>query len=155
MVRYHRLHDLLSAIEAATLTDVPHASVQRPVGLVVAVAGSGLVALAVLALAIASLAAGHGEFSGGVGIALLVYGAIILAATWALWRGSLLGRGPVIATALLNLIAAVTFTPGAPWVWAVVLLAGATVVGAALPSTSRDLRIRRRAEPQPTDEPGN
>ena len=83
-----------------------------------------------------------------------VYGLIILAATWALWQRSLLGRGPVAATALLNLIAAASFTPAAPSLWLVVLLTAATVVAAALPSTSRALHLRRRAEPQQPDEPG-
>jgi len=138
----------------ARLAGVSRATLERPAGLLVAVAGSGLVGLAILALAIASLAAGHGEFSGAVGIALVVYGLLILAATWALWRGSLFGRGPVIATALLNLIAAASFTPGAPWAWLVVLVAAATVVAAALPSTSRALHLSGRAGLQRTDEPG-
>ena len=130
------------------------AALERPVGLVIAVAGSGIVGLAILGLAIASMAAGHGEFSGAVGIALVVYGLIILAATWALWQRSLLGRGPVAATALLNLIAAASFTPAAPSLWLVVLLTAATVVAAALPSTSRALHLRRRDEPQQQEEPG-
>ncbi|MFZ0531057.1 MAG: hypothetical protein WAL91_11050, partial [Propionicimonas sp.] len=120
---------------------------QRPLGLVVAVAGSGVVGLALIGLAVASLASGHGDFSGGVGVALLVYGALILAAAWALWRGSVLGRGPVVATGLLNLIAAISFTATAPWAWAVAIVSAATVVGAALPSTSRALRLSRDAAP--------
>ena len=62
--------------------------------------------------------------------------------------------GTVIATALLNLIAAASFTPAAPSLWLVVLLTAATVVAAALPSTSRALHLRRRAEPRQPDEPG-
>ena len=78
------------------------AALERPVGLLIAAAGSGIVGLAILGLAVASLASGHGEFSGAVGIALVVYALIILAATWALWQRSLLGRGPVAATALMK-----------------------------------------------------
>jgi hypothetical protein len=109
---------------------------------VVAATGSLLVGLALIALAVASLAAGHGGFSGGVGIALIVYGVAMGAGAFALWKGSVLGRGPVIAMALLNLVAGYTFTASAPWVWLLVAVSAATVVGAALPSTSRALHLR-------------
>jgi hypothetical protein len=109
--------------------------------LVVAAAGSLLVGLALIGLAAASLAAGHGSFSGGVGIALIVYGVAMVAGAFALWKRSILGRGPVIAMALLNLVAGYTFTASAPWVWLLVAVSAATVVGAALPSTSSALHV--------------
>ena len=115
---------------------------RRPPGLVVAATGSLLVGLALIALAAASLAAGHGSFSGGVGIALVVYGLAMTGSAFALWKGSILGRGPVIAMALLNLVAGYTFTASAPWVWLLVAVSAATVVGAALPSTSTALHLR-------------
>jgi hypothetical protein len=108
----------------------------------VAATGSLLVGLALIVLAAASLAAGHGGFSGGVGIALVVYGVAMVGGAIALWKGSILGRGPVIAMALLNLVAGYTFTASAPWVWLLVAVSAATVVGAALPSTSSALRLR-------------
>ena len=107
----------------------------------VATAGSLLVGLALIGLAAASLAAGHGNFSGGVGIALIVYGLGMVGSAYALWRGSILGRGPIVAMALLNLVAGYTFTPSAPWVWLLVVVSAATLVAAALPSTSRNLRV--------------
>jgi hypothetical protein len=113
---------------------------------VVAAGGAALVGLLLIGLAAASLAAGHGGFSGGVGLALIAYGAGMLAAAWALWRLNLLGRGPVVATAALNAVAGYTFTPSAPWVWLLVVVSVGTVVAAALPSTSRALHLRRRAE---------
>ncbi|HEY3338352.1 MAG TPA: hypothetical protein VGK18_07600 [Propionicimonas sp.] len=121
---------------------MPDPTRRRPPGLVVAATGSLLVGLALIALAVASLAAGHGGFSGGVGIALIVYGVAMGAGAFALWKGSVLGRGPVIAMALLNLVAGYTFTASAPWVWLLVAVSAATVVGAALPSTSRALHLR-------------
>ena len=121
----------------------------------VAVAGSALTAVAIVGLAVAALVSGHGEFSGGVGFALLVYAAGILGATWALWRGHLLGRGPVLACALLNAIAGYTFTGDAPWMWLFVLISVATVVAAALPSTSRQLGFSRRGGRPSTDEQGS
>jgi hypothetical protein len=61
----------------------------------------------------------------------------------ALWKGSIFGRGPVVAMALLNLVAGYTFTESAPWVWLIVAVSAATVVAAALPSTSRSLHLPR------------
>jgi hypothetical protein len=109
---------------------------------VVAAAGSLLVGLALIALAVASLAAGHGGFSGGVGIALIVYGVAMAGGALALWRGNIFGRGPVVALALLNVVAGYTFTESAPWVWLLVAVSAVTVVGASLPSTSRALQAR-------------
>jgi hypothetical protein len=128
---------------AATLAPVPDLNRRRTPGLVVAATGALLVGLALIALAAASLGAGHGGFSGGVGIALILYGVAMAAGAVALWKGSIFGRGPVIATALLNVVAGYTFTESAPWVWLIVAVSAATVVAAALPSTSRALRRRR------------
>lgn len=108
----------------------------------VAATGSLLVGIALIALAAASLAAGHGSFSGGVGIALIVYGFAMAGGAFALWKGSIFGRGPVIAMALLNLVAGYTNTQSAPWVWLLVAVSAATVVAAALPSTSQALHLR-------------
>jgi hypothetical protein len=127
---------------AATLAPVPEVKRERPPGLLVAVTGSLLVGVALIVLAAASLAAGHGGFSGGVGIALIVYGVAMVGSAVALWKGSILGRGPVIAMALLNVAAGYTFTASAPWVWLLVAVSVATVVAAALPSTSRALHLR-------------
>ncbi len=128
---------------ATTLAPVPDPTRRRPPGLVVAATGSLLVGLALIGLAAASLAAGHGSFSGGVGIALIVYGVGMAGGAFALWKGSIFGRGPVVAMALLNLVAGYTNTQSAPWVWLLVAVSAATVVAAALPSTSRALHLRR------------
>jgi hypothetical protein len=111
--------------------------------LLVAAIGSVLVGLLLIGLATASLAAGHGGFSGGVGVALIVYGVGMIAGGWGLWHGSIFGRGPVVATALLNLVAGYSFTATAPWVWLLVVVSAVTVVAAALPSTSRALHLRQ------------
>ena len=128
---------------AATLAPVPDPNSRRPPGLVVAAAGSLLVGIALIALAAASLSVGHGSFSGGVGIALVIYGLAMAGGAVALWKGSIFGRGPVVAMSLLNLVASYTFTETAPWVWLIVAVSAATVVAAALPGTSRALRLGR------------
>lgn len=130
-------------VSPASLAGMPDPFHNRPPGVVVAVAGTAAVAVALIGLAVASLVAGHGGFSNGVAIFLLGYGAIMLAAATALWRLSVFGRGPVVALALLNLISAVSFTGDAPWVWLVVLVSAVTLVAGALPSTSRALHLRR------------
>ena len=76
-------------------------------------------------------------------MALIGYGAAMILGAWALWRGSLFGRGPVMAMALVNLVAGYTFTGTAPWVWLLVVVSAVTVVAAALPGTSRALRLGR------------
>lgn len=91
-----------------TLAVVPHPDSQRPVGAVVAAAGSLVTGLALIGLAGAALSAGHGEFSGGVAVALIVYGAAMVAGAWGLWQLSVFGRGPIVAMALFNLIAGYT-----------------------------------------------
>jgi hypothetical protein len=110
---------------------------------VVAVAGTAVVALALIGLAVASLVAGHGGFSSGVAVFLLGYGTIMLAAATALWRLSVFGRGPVVALALINLISAASFTGDAPWAWVLVAISAVTLAAGALPSTSRALHLRR------------
>jgi hypothetical protein len=142
---------------AATLAPVPDPNSRRPPGLLVAAIGSLLVGVALIALAAASLGAGHGDFSGGVGIALIVYGVAMVGGSLALWKGSVFGRGPVIAMALLNLVAGYTNTQSAPLVWLIVAVSAATVVGAALPSTSRALhrhRVSSGDEPPQKADPG-
>lgn len=142
---------------AATLAPVPDPNRRRPLGLVVAATGSLLVGIALIALAAASLSAGHGGFSGGVGIALIIYGLAMAGGAYALWKGSIFGRGPVVAMALLNLVAGYTFTQSAPWVWLIVAVSAATVVAAALPGTSRALhlgRVSSGGEPPQKDDPG-
>jgi len=144
-------------VSATTLAHVSDPASHRPAGLLVAAGGSLLVGVLLIGLAVAALAVGHGAFSGGVGVALIVYGVAMIAGAVALWRGSIFGRGPVIALALINLVAAYTFTDSAPWVWLLVAISGITVVAAALPSTSSALHLRRvssTVEPPPTVDQG-
>lgn len=110
--------------------------------MIVAVAGAALAAAALLALAVASLASGHGQFSGGVALFLAGYAVVMGVAAWGLWRLSVLGRGPVVALSLINVIAGYTFTGSAPWVWLFVAVSAATVVAGSLPATSRALHLR-------------
>lgn len=112
----------------------------RNPALIAAAGGSLAVGTLLMVLAMAALAAGHGEFSGGVGAVLLVYGLAVAAAGVWLGRGSLFARGPVLALGLLNLAVAASYAGDVPWAWLVVAAAAVSVVGAALPATTRALR---------------
>ncbi len=129
----------------------------RSVGTIVACAGAVASGLLVLGFAIASLVSGHGTFSGAIAGWLGVYGLVCIAAAWALWRGHLLGRGPVLTLSALNVIVAYTMTPSAPLAWIVVVVAAVTLVAVALPSTARGLEwpVRPADEPRQKQTPGS
>lgn len=60
-------------------------------------------------MAALSLAAGHGAFSGGVAIALVLWGLVVGACGIFLWRGARWARGPVVAAALLHVFSFAQF----------------------------------------------
>ena len=105
---------------------------RRPLGVVAASLGAVVVALVLISIGVVSTTAGHGAFSGAVGIFLVLYGLFIIVAGWALWRGSLLARGPVLATGVLNLIVAVSLAGSAIQSW---LLAGVAGTGVSVGGT--------------------
>lgn len=139
-------------------TDVPRLE-PRPRGLIAAAIGSVVMGLVVVGFAIASMLAGHGTFSGAIGGWLAVYGLVGVVAGVALWRRSLLGRGPALIEAALNLVVAFTMVQAAPLAAIVIVLAAITLVAVALPSTTAVLhwpsRLRRSDEPPETAQPGN
>ncbi len=125
----------------------------------IAAVGSAVMGLIVIGFAIASMLAGHGVFSGAIGGWLLVYGLVGVVAGVALWRRSLLGRGPVLMLAALNLVVAFTMVQAAPLAAIMIVLAAVTLVAVVLPSTTAVLhwpaRFRRSDEPPATEQPGN
>ena len=125
----------------------------------IAAVGSAVMGLIVIGFAIASMLAGHGVFSGAIGGWLLVYGLVGVVAGVALWRRSLLGRGPVLMLAALNLVVAFTMGQAAPLAAIMIVLAAVTLVAVVLPSTTAVLhwpaRFRRSDEPPATEQPGN
>lgn len=130
----------------------------RPRGLIVASVGSVLLGLVVIGFSIASIFSGHGTFSGAIGGWLALYGAVGVASGVALWRRSLLGRGPALVEAALNLVVAFTMAQAAPLAWIVIVLAAITLVAVVLPSTTAVLRwprLRRAAEPPAKEHPGS
>ena len=113
-------------------------------------AGSVLLGLIVIGFSIASILAGHGTFSGAIGGWLALYGLVGVVSGVALWRRSLLGRGPALVEAALNLVVAFTMAQAAPLAWIVIVLAAITLGAGVLPSTTAVLRWpARRKAPEP------
>lgn len=121
--------------------------------------------LIVIGLSIAAIRSGHGSFSGAIGGWLALYGLVGVASGVALWRRSLLGRGPALVEAALNLVVAGTMAQAAPLAWIMLGLAAITLVAVVLPSTTAGLRwptrrksrgpFRRSGEPPERENPGS
>jgi hypothetical protein len=120
------------------------APVTRPVPLSVAAALTGLFALVTIVLGVGSALQFHGRFSAGVGIMLVLYGALLGWIAYAAWRQKYYVRGALLASALLNLAVAVSSLSSNVPLWGVITLLSAVIVGCAvLPSTSQALRRSR------------
>lgn len=115
---------------------------RRPWPLLVAAAGTAAAAALTLVLAALSLAGGHGLFSAGVAVMLVIWGAAALAAARGLWSRRLWARGPATMIALVHAFGFGEFAlNNQPLAWAAVGLAGATLVALVLPATTRALGL--------------
>ena len=81
----------------------------RPLGLTVAAVTTILFGLFFLGMAGLSLASGHGAFSGGVALALVLWGLLVGGVGVALLRGARWAMGPVVAAALLHVFSFAQF----------------------------------------------
>lgn len=116
----------------------------RPVPLSVAAGLTGLFSLVTIVLGIGSILQFHGRFSAGVGIMLLMYGALLGWIAYAAWRRKFYVRGALLASALLNLGVAVSSLSSNVPLWSVITVLSAVIVGCAvLPSTTQALRRSR------------
>lgn len=122
---------------------VPRPDFTRPPGLVVAVVATVALTVFFVAMAVLSLSAGHGSFSGGVAFALILWALLVGGAGILLWRGHGWARGPVIAAGLLHVLAFGQFALNTPWAVLGAAAGLAAVVGAALPSTRGALSVGR------------
>ena len=116
---------------------MPETSFTRAPGLVAAgVASLALTAFFVV-LAMLSLSSGHGAFSGGVALALMLWGVLVGAGSVLLLRGARWARGPVIAAGLLHAFAFGQFAlNNAPLAWLGAAAGVAAVVGLVLPAST-------------------
>lgn len=81
----------------------PRRSLFQPPSLGIAVLGTGLAAAALLGIAIASIAARFATFGVGIGIVLLIYGALVGLGAWLGYARVGIARGLMVAPALLHL----------------------------------------------------
>ncbi len=118
--------------------------VPRPVPLTVASILTGVFALVVVGLGIGSSVQSHGRFSIGVGIMLLLYGALLGWIAFTTWRQRFYIRGALVGSALLNLAVAVSSLPSNVALWSVVAVLSAVIAGCGvLPSTGVALKRAR------------
>lgn len=113
---------------------VPRTS-SRPPGLTVAALSTLALAAFFVVMAVLSLASGHGAFSTGVALALLLWAVVTAGVGVALWRGARWARGPVVAAGLLHVFAFGQFVPSAPWAALGALAGLAATVGPVLPAS--------------------
>lgn len=114
----------------------------RPVALLVAAGGTAVAAVLTLALAALSLAGGHGVFSAGVAVMLVIWAAAALAAARGLWARRVWSRGPATMIALVHTFGFGEFAlNNQPLAWLAVVVAAATLVALVLPVTARSLGL--------------
>jgi len=116
----------------------------RPLPLAVAAVLTGVFALVVVGLAIGSAVQSHGRFSIGVGVMLLLYGALLAWIAIAAWRLRFYIRGALVGSALLNLAVALSSWSSNIPVWSAVAVLSAVIAGCGvLPSTTLALKRAR------------
>ncbi|MBI4899393.1 MAG: hypothetical protein HY829_02830 [Actinobacteria bacterium] len=117
---------------------------RRPLPLTVAAILTGLFALVVVGVAVGSAVQPHGQFSLGVGVMLLLYGALLGWVAWTTWRQRFYLRGALVGSALLNLAVAVSSLASNVALWSVVAVLSAVIaVCGVLPSTNQALTTAR------------
>lgn len=90
---------------------------------------TAVVGVAVLAVAVGSLAQRHGVFSAGVGAMLVLYGLLLVILAGLALRGAGVVTGMLVAAAVLHVMVSVSLAVnGAPWLWAALPVLLATVV---------------------------
>jgi len=118
--------------------------VSRPVPLTIAAGLTGVFTLVAIGLAIGSAIQPHGRFSIGVGVMLLLYGALLGWIATATWRLRFYIRGALVASALLNLAVSLSSLSSNIALWSVVGVLSAIIAGCGvLPSTTQALKRAR------------
>lgn len=113
---------------------MPETPPSRPLGLTVAIVTTIAFGVFFLVMAALSLSSGHGAFSGGVAIALILWGLIVGVCGVFLARGAKWARGPVVAAALLHVFSFAQFSmDGSPLALIGAIAALAILVGVLHP----------------------
>lgn len=116
----------------------------RPAALGIAVTGTALSCLALVGMGVASIVSRWATFGWGIGIVLIIYGALVGAGAWLGARRVPLARGMMVAPALLHLATAGSLATSEDIPQRIGALVAAAffvaiVVAALLPSTRKAL----------------
>lgn len=124
-------------------------------GVIVAAAAGMALGLVFLVFAGISAASGHGVFSLQIGLLLTAYGLLLIGSATGVWLRRMWARGALVAFNLMAGFGFGEYLKDSPWMWLLVALCLAAVVGAVLPSTTRWLQrqVRSTDQPQQRDEP--
>jgi len=126
----------------------------RPWGLIMAAASAATLGLVFVVFAAISAAGGHGIFSLQIGLLLAAYGLLLIASAVGVWQRRMWARGPLAAFSLMAGFGFGEYLKDQAWMWLLVLLALAAVVGVVLPSTTGALqRAKPSEQPQPPAAP--
>lgn len=109
----------------------------RPRSVVVAAGSTVALVVFTVGVAVLSLVSGHGVFSVGIAVALVVWAVLGSASTWLLWSRSGWARGPIVAIGAVHAFAYGQFGLTQAWAWVGSALAVATVVAVLWPTTTR------------------
>ena len=113
-------------------------------------AATAVLGVVFLAFAGISAAGGHGLFSFQIGFLLAAYGLLLIGSAVGLWFLRMWARGALVAFTLMAGFGFGEYLFDQPWMWLLVLLCLAAVVGAVLPGSTRALQQVRTADrPQP------
>lgn len=114
----------------------------RPLGVIVAAACSAALGLVFLVFAGVSSASGHGAFSIQIAVLLGAYGLFMITSAIGLWLRKKWSRGPVAAFSLMAGFGFTEYLKDSGWMWLLVLICLAAVVGVVWPHTTRWLQGR-------------
>ena len=115
---------------------------------------NSLASLVFVVFAAISAAGGHGIFSLQIGLLLAAYGLLLIASAVGVWQRRMWARGPLAAFSLMAGFGFGEYLKDQAWMWLLVLLALAAVVGVVLPSTTGALqRAKPSEQPQPPAAP--
>jgi len=126
----------------------------RPVSVIVAAAAGVVLGMVFLVFAGISAGSGHGAFSIQIAVLLGAYGALMIGSAIALWLRQMYARGPVAAFSLMAGFGFGEYLKDSPWMWVLVALCLAAVVGVVMPGTTRWLQRRVSSADQPRQPDG-
>ncbi|MBK8445865.1 MAG: hypothetical protein IPL41_03950 [Micropruina sp.] len=119
----------------------------RPWGVITASACAAVLGVVFMVFGAISAAGGHGAFSLQIGFLLACYGLLLIGSAVGVWQLRSWARGPLVAFVLMAGFGFGEYLLQQAWLWLLVALAVAAVVGAVLPSTTRALQVRSAGRP--------